>query len=179
VSEYNPFSPEVEPAGSTRKIRRLVTGVDGEGRSTILMDEICPGKVAHGVPTYVATNLWRTETTPVDNSCPLVDPVAGNMQRGVGPAPNGSVFRTVEFPPDKDWRFDADGTEIKPLAFHATQSIDYAIVLSGEIWAVLDTTEVLMRAGDILVQRATAHAWSNRSEQSCVMAFVLIGGTLP
>lgn len=177
MSEYSPFSSQAEPAASARKIRRLVTGVDAEGRSAILRDEICPGKVGHGVPTYVMTDLWRTEATPADNTGPLVDPVAGDPPRSVGPAKAGSVFRTLELPPDKDWRFDADGKETRPLAFHTTESIDYAIVLSGEIWVVMDTAETLMRAGDVLVQRGTVHAWSNRSDQPCLMAFVLVGGT--
>jgi quercetin dioxygenase-like cupin family protein len=57
---------------------------------------------------------------------------------------------------------------------HKTVSVDYAIVISGEIWAVLDQDEVLMRAGDVLIQRGTNHAWSNRSDKPCVMAFVLV-----
>ena len=65
------------------------------------------------------------------------------------------------------------------MAFHTTASIDYAIVLKGEIYAVMDDEERLMQVGDVLVQRGTAHAWSNRSKSPCVMAFVLIGGTIP
>jgi uncharacterized cupin superfamily protein len=57
---------------------------------------------------------------------------------------------------------------------HKTDTIDNCVVLSGEIWAVLDEGEVLLRAGDCLVQRGTNHAWSNRSEEPCVIAFVLI-----
>jgi len=57
---------------------------------------------------------------------------------------------------------------------HRTRTLDYAIVLSGEIWAVLDEGEVLLRAGDCLVQRGTNHAWSNRSDVPCTIAFVLV-----
>lgn len=178
MSDYNPFASDVPPAGSARTVRRLVTGVDEAGRSTFLIDEVCPGKTGHGVPTYVATDLWRTYESPVDNGGAFRDPAAGDA-KSVGPTANGTVFRVLELPPDKDWRFDADGNEVKPLAYHTTASIDYAIVVSGEIYAVLDTGERLMRAGDVLVQRGTAHAWSNRSAAPCVLAFVLVGGTLP
>jgi Cupin domain len=178
VTEYSPFSPGIQPAASARRIRRLVTGLDADGRSAVLIDDVSPhAKVAHGTATYVATDLWRTEVTPADNSGPPADPLAGDRPRTVGPAPAGSVFRVLELPPDRDWRFDPEGREIRPLAFHTTASIDYAIVLSGEIWAVLDATEVKMTAGDVLIQRGTAHAWSNRSDAPCLMAFVLIGGT--
>ena len=180
MADYNPFESEVEPAASTRRVRRLVTGVDADGRSTIVLeDEGRWAKAGHGVPTYVATDLWRTTTTPADNTAELHDPMATDAQLSVGPTESGTVFRTLELPPDADWRLDADGNETKPLAFHTTRSIDYAIVLSGEIYAVLDDTEVLMRTGDVLVQRGTAHAWSNRSTASCLMAFVLIGGNVP
>jgi quercetin dioxygenase-like cupin family protein len=178
MSGYNPFTTDVAPAESTRKVRRLVTGVDDAGKSVFLVDEVCPGKVGQGVPTYVATDLWRTFESPVENGCPFIDPAAQEA-KSVGPTTNGTIFRILELPPDKDWRFDTDGAEIKPLAFHTTESIDYAIVLSGEIWAVLDTEERLMKTGDVLVQRGTAHAWSNRSDEPAILAFILIGGTLP
>ncbi|MBU6529600.1 cupin domain-containing protein [Streptomyces mayonensis] len=179
MGAYNPFSADVEPAATTRKVRRLVTGVNADGRSTIVDDSVVRGKVGHATPTYVATDVWRTESSPADNTSPYADPVAGDEARSVGPSKNGSVFRILELPPDQEWRFDTDGKEVKPLAFHTTESIDYAIVLNGEIWAVLDETEVRMTAGDVLVQRGTAHAWANRSQEPCVLAFVLIGGTLP
>jgi len=180
VADYNPYSIGLEPAPSTRKVRRLVTGLNAEGRSTIVMEDVAKHAVAeHDTPTYVATQLWRTETSPADNTGPVLDPYDTDEQLSVGPSQLGSIFRTLELPPDKDWRFDAEGNEIRPLAYHTTRSIDYAIVLSGSIWAVLDDTEVEMHAGDVLVQRGTAHAWSNRSDSSCVLAFVLIGGNLP
>jgi len=180
MQEYNPFSTDLAPAADARRVRRIVTGVDGLGRSTVLLDEASPhAKVGHGCPTYVVTDLWRTETSPADNTAPFADPLAADEPRGVGPSPTGTVFRILELPPDADWRFDADGKEVRPLAYHSTASVDYAIVLSGEIWAVLDTTEVLLAAGDVLVQRGTAHAWSNRSDQPCLLAVILVGGNLP
>jgi mannose-6-phosphate isomerase-like protein (cupin superfamily) len=180
VADYNPFSTGLQPAPTTRRVRRLVTGVNAEGRSTIVLEDVARhATVGHDTPTYVATQLWRTETAPADNTGPVVDPYDTDQQLSVGPSEVGTVFRTLELPPDRDWRFDAEGNEVKPLAFHTTRSIDYAIVLSGSIWAVLDDAEVEMHAGDVLVQRGTAHAWSNRSTESCLLAFVLIGGNLP
>lgn len=96
-----------------------------------------------------------------------------------------------EFPPDKERNYAAQAavfnqygassahdtsSQKKHPAMHKTQSVDYAICLSGEIWAVMDEDETLMKAGDVLVQRGTNHASSNRSEQPCRMAFVLIDG---
>jgi mannose-6-phosphate isomerase-like protein (cupin superfamily) len=100
----------------------------------------------------------------------------------------GSVFRVIEYPPDSvrlktldPERFfggmgtrAADAATRKHPGMHKTDTIDYCVVLSGEIWAVLDEGEVLLRAGDCLVQRGTNHAWSNRSDTPCVIAFVLI-----
>jgi mannose-6-phosphate isomerase-like protein (cupin superfamily) len=180
VADYNPFSSGVQPAPGTARVRRLVTGIDEQGRSTIVMEDVARhATVGHDTPTYVATQLWRTETAPADNTGPVVDPYDTDQQLSVGPSEVGTVFRTLELPPDRDWRFDAEGNEVRPLAFHTTRSIDYAIVLRGEVYAVMDTTEVLMTAGDVLVQRGTRHAWANRSDESCLLAFVLIGGNLP
>jgi gentisate 1,2-dioxygenase len=100
----------------------------------------------------------------------------------------GTIFRTVEFPPDSAWKgmdarkvFDelkaghaADAHAANP-GMHKTASVDYALVIKGEIWAILDKDERLMREGDVLIQRGTNHAWSNRSEENCLMMFVLCG----
>ncbi len=100
----------------------------------------------------------------------------------------GSVFRVIEYPPDRvrlktldpDRFFHAIGAQAADAAtrrhpgMHKTSTVDYCVVLSGEIWAVLDESEVLLRAGDCLVQRGTNHAWSNRTDEPCAIAFVLI-----
>jgi gentisate 1,2-dioxygenase len=109
---------------------------------------------------------------------------------GSAPA-GGSVFRVVQFPPDKDWAARAaamggsvaidetakavqtDGP-VRHAHMHRTRSLDYAIVLSGEIWTVMDEGETKMTVGDVLIQRGTNHAWANRSNAPCVVAFVLI-----
>ncbi|MBL5972241.1 MAG: cupin domain-containing protein [Candidatus Leucobacter sulfamidivorax] len=180
MAEYNPFSTDVEPGPETTRVRRLVTDVDETGRAYIATDELCSHRVTgHGCPSYVTTNLWRTDESPANNRGELVDPYDTDQPLSVGPTPNGSVFRTLELPPDTEWRFDDEGNEVKPLAFHTTASVDYAIVLRGEIWALIDDDEALMKQGDVLIQRGTRHAWSNRSNESCLLAFVLVGGNLP
>ncbi|MGQ4615598.1 cupin domain-containing protein [Nocardia sp. R7R-8] len=163
----------IRPADSVQRFRRLVTGVGPDGKSRF--EDDAPGVHQHVIAdldTFVYTNLWRTETTPVDNSGAVDDGLA--EPTGIAPPPNGSVFRVVEFPPDSRWD-KRDGTAER--MYHSTPSLDYAIVLNGEIYAVLDTEERLMSAGDVLIQRGTAHSWSNRSDKSCAVAFVLIGGT--
>ena len=123
-----------------------------------------------------------------------LDPVTAAM--GLEPPPNGTNFRIIEFAPESERAGPVDA-EAARAAFaamggaahaldggpaprhpfmHKTRTIDYGIVLSGEITLVLDDSEVVMRAGDVCIQRATNHAWSNRSSAPCVMAFVLIDG---
>jgi hypothetical protein len=117
------------------------------------------------------------------------DPTVTQPRR-LPPPKNGTVFRVVEYPPDSqrvaalrapDASHDArsegyvrDLANARHPGFHKTDSIDYAIVLSGEIYALMDEGEVLLKAGDVLIQRGTSHAWSNRTEQPCCVAFVLI-----
>jgi len=134
------------------------------------------------------TDLWKTTCTPADNTG-----TADTCESAIilAPPKSGTVLRLVEFPPDKDyigrWKRDEafasmgksgahaiDSSAERHEAMHRTASVDYAFVLEGEIWAVLDTDEVLMRAGDFLIQRGTNHAWSNRSEQPALVGFVLI-----
>jgi hypothetical protein len=163
----------VRPSEKVTAVRRLVTGVNESGKSVIVEDATSPHvHVIADHPDYVYTDLWRTQATPVDNSGPADDGLSA--PGGIAPGSGGSVFRTVEFPPDTAWDTGAD---LRAAMYHSTPSLDYAIVLSGEIWAVLDDDETLMRAGDVLIQRGTAHAWSNRSDHQAIVAFVLIGGT--
>lgn len=180
--KYNPFAEgaDIQPGDWTTEVRRVVTGLDGAGRSAHVWDSQNPHRnVGNGNAGYVITNIWRTEAAPADNTAALTDPWVSDRPLSVGPTETGTVFRVLELPPDRDWRYDADGNELRPLAFHTTSSIDYAIVLRGEIWSVQEADEVLLKQGDVLVQRGTHHAWSNRSDQPAVLAFVLVGGTLP
>lgn len=167
--------------------RRIVTGHDQQGRSVFLQDG--PAPAVHVIEAFggmSVTELWRTDTAPASNAGS--DDPAGR-EHSLAPSPLGSKFRVVEYPPDAV-RFGAGGREAGFAAIggsdamiegaarhpgmHRTATVDYAIVLSGEIWAVMDEGETLMKPGDVLVQRGTSHAWSNRTDQPCRIAFVLI-----
>jgi len=169
------------------KFRRVVTGHDAQGRSVILMD----GESPHGFSVEKAgglqlTELWETTSSPADNSG---DADAADHERRIEPPGSGTVFRYIEYPPDsvrlKTIRPEeyypsmgvAHGGERAKSAhpgMHRTNTIDYAIIIKGEIYAVMDEGEVLLRPGDCLIQRGTSHAWSNRTNEPCVIAFVLV-----
>lgn len=167
--------PKVAP------IRRIVTGHDAQGRSIVVSDSASPHvECILGIPTLASTELW-TDGTPANNvrgGDPVTLPIS------VPPPANGTTFRVVEFPPDRDWKDSlspsaglgkpASGISAKNPMMHRTKSLDYVVVISGEIWSILDEGEVLMRAGDVMVQRGTNHAWANRSDKPCAVAFVLI-----
>jgi mannose-6-phosphate isomerase-like protein (cupin superfamily) len=169
-----------------KRPRRVVTGHDARGRSVVFMD----GESPHGFFLEKAgglqlTELWETRSAPADNSG-AGD--AADHERRIEPVGSGTVFRIIEYPPDSvrlatlDSEHFFRGMGAKPAdaatrkhpGMHRTDTVDYCIVLSGEIWAMLDEDEVLLRAGDCLVQRGTNHAWSNRSEGPCTIAFVLV-----
>jgi mannose-6-phosphate isomerase-like protein (cupin superfamily) len=169
-----------------KPIRRMVTGHDAAGRSAFVMDGPAPHVYCRSPGSAVVTELWETRATPADNR--------GNAEvtdHGfrLAPPKNGTVFRIIEYPPDsqrlaalEQQRASADdgsghafdrGSPRHP-GFHKTSSVDYAIVLAGEIYALMDEGEVLLEQGDVLVQRGTNHAWSNRSDTPAYLAFVLI-----
>jgi mannose-6-phosphate isomerase-like protein (cupin superfamily) len=167
------------------KVRRIVTGVNDAGRSFILSDTQLPAaELAPNQP--VATGLWVTDRSPASNAG-NDDPVPDGVVATIPPAQRGgSIFRIIEFPPDNQAphrspeEMEKRGAHVsrerwaKRAGFHQTDTVDYAIVLEGEVYAVLDEGETLMRAGDVLIQRGTHHAWSNRSDRLCRMAFILI-----
>ena len=172
-----------------RPVRRIVTGHDAQGRSIIQSDAASPHAMAlAGVETFGVTDLWKTASAPADNTG-AADPCG--LPITLAPQPSGTVLRLVEFPPDKDyigkWKREEafasmgksgahaiDASAARHEAMHRTASVDYAFVIEGEIWAVLDAAETLMKAGDFLIQRGTNHAWSNRSDRTALVGFVLI-----
>ncbi|WLE61157.1 cupin domain-containing protein [Burkholderia plantarii] len=157
--------------------RRIVTGSDENGKSYIVSDAKCANVQAiMGMPEFATTELWKTSETPVQLSEEAADPASGPVV--LPPPVRGSVFRVVEFPPDSaiKAKFPVAGKE---HLMHRTPSIDYVYVISGEIHAVLDKQETLMRAGDVMIQRGTNHDWINRTAEPCRVLFVLIGATLP
>lgn len=166
------------------KVRRIVTGVNAAGRSCILSDALLPtAAVAPGEPVRVG--LWMTEAAPASNRG-TDDPVPdGVIMRTPPPDRGGSVIRITDIPPERQRAYDPEdlrrrGCKTTPErsarhpGFHATDTVDYAICIEGEVWAVLDEAETLMRPGDVLIQRGTYHAWANRSDRVCRMAFILI-----
>jgi hypothetical protein len=182
---------QVQPGPEIRRFRRVVTGHDASGQSVILSDATSPHIMPiMDQPNFAVTDFWKTSATPADNGATTAaDPCKLPIQ--VAPPAGGSVFRVVQFPPDKDWAAKAaamggsvaidetaksasKGGPVRHAHMHRTRSIDYAIVLSGEIWAVMDVGETKLVAGDVLVQRGTNHAWANRSDAPCVVVFVLI-----
>ncbi|MGO2931630.1 cupin domain-containing protein [Microbacterium sp.] len=173
MAEHNVTLSGAAPAPTTRRFRRLVTGLDESGKAVFVSDGESPSvQVVANTPTFVVTNFWQHAEVPVDNNAPLDDGVSGPVS--LNPPAGGSVFRIVEFPPDSDWSDRPDGPSDQ---VHATPSLDYALVIEGDVWAVLDGEEREMHPGDVLIQRGTRHAWSNRTQKAALVAFTLIGGT--
>jgi len=150
--------------------RRVVTGHDENGVSVVVSDGIVPVHRVmpqDGVGFY---EIWQTEVTPAPiHRVEPSEPTERTLR--VPPEPNGTKIRINEFFPG----FINELGNQSPI--HRTESIDYGIVLEGEIYLVLDDSEVLLKAGDVVVQRGTDHAWANRSSTVCRVAFILVGGT--
>jgi quercetin dioxygenase-like cupin family protein len=142
----------------TLSLRRVVTGHDENGRAVVKTDELCRN-VAAMRPGASASVIWSTTGFPVDNG----DETDGSTRTVSTADPHGTVFRVVEYAPG-----------VTPRN-HRTDSIDYAVVIAGEIVMQLDDSEVTLKAGDVLVQRGTIHNWVNRGTVPCIIAFVLIG----
>lgn len=173
------------------RVRRIITGHNEQGKSIIIEDQCTPHtKSSPHRPGVVINNLWKTDAAPVKLSS-TKDAATSDM--ALEPLPRGNNFRIVEFPPEASYINDINqehakaafdemgashalsenGSNVHPF-MHKTTTLDYAIVLSGEIFLMLDEGEALMKAGDICIQRATNHVWSNRSNENCQVAFVLI-----
>ena len=170
-------------------IRRLVTGVDEHGRSTVTQDGPTPGHIELGRATY--DELWASESLP-PSLTGVTDPA--DVEHAVlAPVSGGVKWRVVTFAPVREVQqltdeqvaearehFDDDGVmRDYRSGWHTTHSIDFAVVLSGEIDLHLDTQTVRLHAGDSIVQRGTAHAWSNPGTEPCAISFVLISADPP
>jgi mannose-6-phosphate isomerase-like protein (cupin superfamily) len=164
------------------KHRRVVTGHDADGNSIILFDGYAPNsRLLTAAGGLQRTELWETASAPADNNG---NEDAAERTSTLEPHLGGSIFRIVEYPPDSvrlktldpDAHFGgaADRSGARHRGMHKTNTIDYAIILSGEIYVVMEKGEVLLKAGDCLIQRGTNHAWSNRTEQPCLVAFIMI-----
>ena len=149
--------------------RRIVTGHDAHGVSVVLSDGPVPvHKVMpqDGVGFY---EIWSTDAAPAPVA-PVEPSEPTQRSLRVPPEPNGTKIRINEFFPG----FINELGNQSPV--HRTETIDYGIVLEGEIYLVLDDSEVLLRQGDVVVQRGTDHAWANRSDKVARMAFILVDG---
>jgi mannose-6-phosphate isomerase-like protein (cupin superfamily) len=176
------------------QIRRVVTGHDANGKAIVISDG--PAPFVHINPRITglsSIDIWRTGDMPATIVAEHDEPTLGPRRQL--PTKTGTVVRITRFPPETDEvrnmsvddaraAFDALGNEEgstfgrgghHPL-MHRTETIDYEIILSGEINMLLDDTDVLLKAGDVVVQCGTNHAWNNRSDQNCDVAFVLIDG---
>jgi quercetin dioxygenase-like cupin family protein len=139
------------------KIRRVVTGHDEDGKAIVLIDEICKN-LRSGRERHHSCAVWSTGSFPADNSTN-----DDGALRTIGSTdPGGTVFRVVQYEPG-----------VAPRN-HRTDSIDYGVVISGEIDLDLDGTIVHLTKDDVLVQRGTVHNWVNRGSEPCVIAFALI-----
>lgn len=140
------------------QIRRVVTGHDSQGRATVVIDEVC-NNVSSSRPGQSAAVVWTSDKVPVDNNGDF----DASTRKVSTSEDGGTVFRVVRYEPG-----------VSPRN-HRTDSIDYAVVMAGEIDMDLDGTIVHLKAGDLLVQRGTIHNWVNRGKEACVIAFVLVG----
>ena len=174
--------------------RRIVTGHDADGNARLVSDAP-PGRVVQvggpGGPTFY--EVWNTRETPALIDRQSDEPIESGLV--LAPPKGGTRIRVIDFPPEaaEIRRLDEAGAREAfgamggaaashfkqgaphPL-MHRTQTVDYGIVLEGEITLILDHEQTTIRAGDIVVQRGTNHAWANRSDRLCRMAFVLIDG---
>lgn len=163
----------IKPAEKTLKFRRIVTGHDENNKAIFVEDQDCPNRYATGgCTTFVINEMWRIDEAQANNEGEYTDPAAGGFN--LNPPHNGNAFRLIEFPPDGQLGMQDDGVTPEIPTSHRTPSVDYAIIIKGECYAVLeDGVETLMKEGDVLIQRGTLHSWSNRSDKPCVILFVL------
>ena len=170
---------------AAKPVRRIVTIDDQGGRSRAIADGPSPDvRTDPARPGFSSARIWVTDATPA--------PIKGvretlDRPHALEPPPRGSVCRIVTFPPDDTYRVGAEEVAAfframgSPAAstwsaaaphpyMQKTRTLDFCLVLEGEITLVLDTAEVQLAAGDTVVQRGTNHAWSNRSDRPCVIA---------
>jgi quercetin dioxygenase-like cupin family protein len=142
-------------------IRRVITGHDSNNVAKVLWDDVAPNakEPRHG---SVSTLVWCSDTMPVDIAVGEKIEDMGARILGTVPPPHGTRFCVIDFPPGR------------PGRMHRTETVDYVIVLQGAIEMDMDQSTVKLKAGDILIQRGTNHAWVNRSDQPTRVAFVLI-----
>jgi len=142
-------------------IRRIVTGHDAREIAKVITDGPATNWKS-GSPGTVSTLIWSTDSTPADISLGQTIEDLGARMLGTAPPANGTRFAVIDFPPGNSGRM------------HRTETVDYVIVISGEIDMDMDNSTVRLKAGDVMVQRGTHHAWVNRGTERARLAFVLI-----
>ena len=177
-------------AAKASDIRRVVTGLDAANKAVVMFDSRVP--LQSGPYGLQSTNLWVTNAYPLGFS--FKDDTSA-IPVGVSPLDNGTKFRVVEFPPldaAAEARMEpgflmkavgpvapARGRPVTHPLMHRTRSVDYAVVLSGEIDMMLDDSVVHLKPGDTIVQQATNHAWVNHGTETCRILFVLMDSKQP
>jgi mannose-6-phosphate isomerase-like protein (cupin superfamily) len=172
----------------------VVTGHDDKGRAVVVSDGPAPSvHINKAEQDWFSVDIWRTHEIPAKILATAEEPTAGPRRQM--PTANGTVLRINSFPPESEAvraMTPADSLRVfeglgNPTAatfgkggrhpmMHRTETIDHALILSGEITMLLDDEEVQLKAGDVVVQCGTSHAWSNRSKAPCLIAFILIDG---
>jgi quercetin dioxygenase-like cupin family protein len=175
-------------------VRRVVTGHDKNGKAIVISDGLTPTLKTNPLrPDHRSTEVWRTNAAPAPVTATEPDPTLGPPQ--IHPNPRGTVVRVAEFKPESDAVrglsadqarevFKAAGSEVvstfgrgsRHPMMHCTESIDYAVILEGELTLILDEEDVVLKPGDVVVQRGTNHSWANRSDKICRVLYVLIDG---
>ena len=171
------------------EIRRVVTKIDASGKSVAMFDGVVPMKSLRS--PNPAGEMWVTDKSPPDFSA---SEDRAKAKVGLVPPDNGTVFRIVDFVPIKSENESGDMNQMMKVVgdhapakglpprhpmMHRTRTLDYAIIMSGEIDMLLDDSEVHLQAGDVVVQQATNHAWVNRGKEICRIAFILIDSSEP
>jgi quercetin dioxygenase-like cupin family protein len=140
-------------------VRRVVTGHDANGKAVVMIDEVCSDFV-EARPNGLIRNIWTTDTAPANNDG---DDDGGQRSGRFTMIENGTVFRILHFLPGVQRRM------------HRTDSIDYLVVMAGEIDMELDDgATVHLQAGDVMVQRGTIHNWVNNGTEPCTLAVILV-----
>lgn len=176
------------------QIRRVVTGHDASGKAIVLSDGPSPTVHSNPIrPGQLSFEVWKTSAMPVPIAAEEPEPTTG--PRSLQPPRMGNVLRVSIVPPETDATRNLTPAQAQELfrksgageastfgkggrhpMMHRTETVDYAVVLEGEITLILDEGEVALKAGDIVIQRGTSHAWSNRSGKNVKMLYVLIDG---
>jgi mannose-6-phosphate isomerase-like protein (cupin superfamily) len=175
-------------------IRRVVTGHDASGKAVVISDGLTPRLTTNPLrPGHRSTEIWKTSATPVTIAASEADPTL--EPRTIQPPKNGTVIRIAELEPETEALLNVTGDAAREIfkasgnenastwgrggrhpMMHRTETVDYVIILEGELVMLLDDQDVLLKQGDVVIQRGTHHAWSNRSGKKVRLMYVLLDG---